>query len=88
MTIDVLFIVSGREPQCKPDPNYPHGKPVSFVENVLQKTCTWNIPYPAPRCGSYVVTCKKCGYRAAMTVAGWPDDPNMVTMPCRPESMN
>ena len=74
---------SGREPQCKPDPKYPDGVLVNLSTHAAQKTCCFNLPYPAPRCGSYVVNCKKCGYRAAITVAGRSDDPNAVIMPCQ-----
>jgi hypothetical protein len=83
MTIDVVFLDSGREPQCKPDPNFPEGKLVNLAPHALAKTCARNLPYPAPRCGSYIITCKKCGYRAAITVAGRPDDPNAIQMPCQ-----
>lgn len=80
--IDVLFIDSGREPTQKPDPKHPNGKRINLA-TVLQKTCTRNLPYPAPRCGAYEVTCRKCGYRAIVTVAGRADDPSMITMPCK-----
>ena len=83
MTIDVIFFDTGREPQCKPDPAYPNGIAVSLADNVLQKTCTRNLPYPAPRCGMYMVECTVCGYSAAITVAGRFDDPRTVTMPCK-----
>ena len=44
MTIDVRFIDSGREPQCKPDPRYPDGIDVNLADHVLQKVCCRNIP--------------------------------------------
>lgn len=80
--IDVMFIESGREPTEKPDPRYPNGARINLA-TVIQKTCTRNLPYPAPRCGAYEVTCRKCGYRAIVTVAGRADDPSMITMPCK-----
>lgn len=83
MSIDVQFIDSGREPQEKPDPKYPHGKPVSLLKHALAKGCTRNLPYPAPRCGMYQVTCRSCGFTALITVAGRPDDPNIITLPCK-----
>ncbi len=88
MTIDVRFIDSGREPQCKSDPKYPDGKPVNVAPNVLAKTCTFNLHHPAPRCGLYEITCRQCGFVALVTVAGRADDPNMITMPCKPKGMN
>jgi len=82
-SIDVEFIDSGREPKEKPDPKYPNGKPVSLLKYALQKGCTVNLPYPAPRCGLYKVTCRSCGFTAVITVAGRPDDPNILTLPCK-----
>jgi len=84
MTIDVYFLDHGREPQCKPDPKYPDGKPISLAPHALAKTCTRNLPHPAPRCGIYQIKCRTCGFTAAITVAGRADDPSMITMPCKP----
>lgn len=83
MTIDVMFLDSGREPQCKPDPKYPDGKPINLATDPMVKTCTMNLPFPAPRCGLYAIRCLECGFTAMLTVAGRPDDPNVVTMPCK-----
>jgi len=84
VTIDVLFLDSGREPQCKSDPRCPNGMPVNLAPGVvIEKTCSRNLPYPAPRCGVYQITCRQCGFTAAITVAGRPDDPRTVTMPCK-----
>jgi hypothetical protein len=85
MTIDVIFLDSGREPQCKPDPKFPDGKPINLATSPLAKTCTSNVPFPAPRCGLYAIRCLECGFTAMVTVAGRPDDPNTVTMPCQPK---
>jgi C4-type Zn-finger protein len=41
------------------------------------------LPYPAKRCGLFLVICDKCGYSAAITTAGRPDDPRKVTLPCK-----
>jgi hypothetical protein len=83
--IDVVFLDSGREPQCKPDPYWPNGKPINLVvdEMTKVKSCTYNLPYPAPRCGLYDIRCLECGFHVVLTVAGRPDDPNMVTIPCK-----
>ena len=45
--------------------------------------CCMNLPYPAPRCGVYVIICRKCGFKAVITIAGRPDDPRTVTLPCK-----
>ena len=85
MTIDVQFLDSGREPQCKSDPRWPDGKDISLVRDYSMgdSQCCMNLPYPAPRCGVYAITCRKCGFTAAITVAGRPDDPRTVTLPCK-----
>lgn len=79
MKID--WIDRGREPQCAPNPAYPDGKDLdcSFGE---AKTCFTELPYPAQRCGIYVVECEKCGMRVAITTAGRPDDPRSVKIAC------
>lgn len=81
--IDVKFIDSGREPQQPANPKYPDGIAASLLPHALAKGCTRNLPYPAPRCGMYLVTCRTCGYTALITVAGRADDPNKVTLPCK-----
>lgn len=83
MTIDIRFIDRGVEPKEKPDPKYPDGRPVNLTTNVLQKSCTYNAHYPAPRCGYYSVLCNDCGFTALVTVAGRADDPRTITIPCK-----
>ena len=80
---DVVFLDSGRASECKSDPKFPEGQPINLAPNAIVKTCSRNLPYPAPRCGVYLITCQTCHYRAALTVAGRPDDPCMVTIPCK-----
>jgi hypothetical protein len=82
MAFDVQFLDAGRTAQCAPDPAFPEGRRINLASNPVVKTCTRNLPYPAPRCGTYVVVCKECGYTGAVTVAGRPDDHRMITMPC------
>ncbi len=83
MTIEVTFVDSGRVAREKPDPAFPNGKPVNCATNALVKTCTRNLPYPAPRVGSYLIRCLRCDWRGVISVAGRPDDPNMVTIQCK-----
>jgi hypothetical protein len=83
MTIDVVFLDSGRDPTEKTNPDFPDGVLVNLAPHALAKTCTRNVPYPAPRFGVYSITCRKCKLNVAITVAGRTDDPNAVTLPCK-----
>jgi len=78
----IEWVDGKREPQCAPDPAYPNGKDLD-CSNGAAKTCTAQLTCPAPRCGHYVVECKRCGYRVAATTAGRPDDPRSIKMPCK-----
>jgi hypothetical protein len=81
--LEVEWVDFGREPRCKPDPDWPNGKPVNLMTDPDQKVCRADLPYPAPRCGLYVVKCKICGWSVGITTAGRPDDPPWVALPCR-----
>lgn len=78
----IEWIDSGREPQCAPNPKFSNGIDVD-CSNFAAATCTASLPYPAKRCGLYVVQCEACGYRVAITTAGRPDDPRSVKVPCQ-----
>ena len=73
----------GREPQCPPNPEYPFGIDADASDGA-DVTCQVDLPYPAQRCGVYVVTCAICGLRVGVTAAGRPDDPKSVKVACRP----
>lgn len=81
--IKVTWIDRFREPKCAPNPAHPDGIDVDLRTNKIRTGCAVELPYPAKRCGLYVVDCLKCGYRAAITTAGRPDDPRKVTLPCK-----
>jgi hypothetical protein len=78
----VKFIDSDREPKCKPNPRFPDGQHIDISQQ-SEQTCEAKIPYPAPRCGLMVVECEVCGFTVALTVAGRPDDPHTVKLPCK-----
>jgi hypothetical protein len=71
----------GREPQVKPNPDYPDGKDVDASLGAKQ-TCTCALPCPAKRCGEYWVTCHLCGAHVGCTTAGRPDDPRSIKVAC------
>lgn len=47
---------SGREPQCAPNPNYPKGIDLNVAESAIN-SCVCQLPYPAKRCGTYLIEC-------------------------------
>lgn len=79
------WIDGKREPQSPPDPNYPEGIDVIAVGLDAVATCEVKLPYPAKRCGIYVVECDTCGLTTIVTTAGRPDDPRSLTVACKRE---
>jgi len=81
---DVIFRRSGRGPaQCPPNPDYPHGMDLDAA-GTAPASCTVKLPYPAPECGHFLVSCHGCGLSVGVTAAGRPDDPSSIKLPCRP----
>lgn len=80
--INVEWIDGEREPQCAPDPNYPNGKQLD-ISVPGEKACGVELPYPAKRCGVYIVKCSVCGMSVGITTAGRPDDPCRARIPCK-----
>lgn len=83
--IRVEWIDSGRDPKCAPNPEFPNGMDVD-LSNGAPMRCMKLLPYPAKRCGYYVVECTACGLRVGVTTAGRPDDPRTVKLGCLPHS--
>jgi hypothetical protein len=77
----IEWIDREREPKCAPDPNFPSGKDV--VTPGDGKSCYVELPYPAKRCGIYVVECGRCKIRVGITTAGRADDPKSCTIKCK-----
>ena len=80
--VEIKWVDSGREPQCPPNPAFPDG---IDLDGTLpgEAGCSVRLPYPAKRCGHFVVECKACGSRTIITTAGRPDDPRSVKIVCR-----
>lgn len=83
MTLQVQWHDGGREPSSPPDPGAPHGVVVDLSNHAV-RTCKTSLPYPARRCGTYVIACDVCGLTAAVTTAGRADDPYLVQVACKP----
>jgi hypothetical protein len=64
------------------DPRYPDGIHLDITGG-RSPSCQVGLPYPAPRCGFYVVACDSCGVRIVVTTAGRTDDPRSVRIACR-----
>jgi hypothetical protein len=72
----------GREPKCDPNPDYPSGVDIDASWGAAH-TCQTPLPYPAARCGTYIVECAICGVRVGCTTAGRPDDPRSIKIACK-----
>lgn len=84
--MDITFIKSGRgKAQCPPDPAYPNGIALRPEAKPGTELCHINLPYPAPECGMWSVTCDRCQMNVLITAAGRPDDPISVLLPCNME---
>jgi hypothetical protein len=77
----ITWIDGKREPQEKPDLNHPHGIDLDLSRG-KRPVCETKLPYPAKRCGFYLVVCGKCAQRIIVTAAGRPDDPRSVRIRC------
>ena len=76
------WIDGGRYPREKPNPRYPTGVDLDCSDGA-EETCTAKLVCPTPRCGKWVVRCRRCGTTAIATTAGRPDDPRSLTLACK-----
>jgi hypothetical protein len=81
MTLSVRWIDHEREPQAAANPAFPKGIDVD-VSAGQSPVCIVTLPWPAKRCGVYLVACDICGFGAAITTAGRLDDPRSLTAAC------
>ena len=82
----VRWLDSGRAPlgpQHPFNPDFPQGRDLD-VSRGADPACTFELPYPAPRCGVFAVRCTRCGLQLGFTAAGRPDDPRQIKVACRP----
>jgi hypothetical protein len=78
----VDWVDQHRPPKHPPDPAWPNGAAIDVALNAL-RACRLELPYPAARCGLWVITCKQCGYAMSLATTGQADDPRSVRVPCR-----
>lgn len=79
--LKVNWIDRGREPQCEPNPDYPDGVDLDTSFGA-SSSCFTELPYPAKRCGYYLVVCDRCQQSVLITTAGRRDDPRSVKLAC------
>jgi hypothetical protein len=80
--LDVTWLDAKREPQNPSDPKYPDGIDADLTSGAV-KWCSTALPYPAKRCGSYLVECRICRMIVVVSTAGRSDDPRSVKIACR-----
>lgn len=81
-SLTVAWIDRGVEPQGPPDPTYPNGMGADFTGGA-GPGCSTLLPYPAKRCGYFLVSCRACKSNAILTTAGRADDPRWVRIACK-----
>jgi hypothetical protein len=80
--LHVAWVDRGFDPVCDPDPRFPNGVDID-VTNGQVRSCQTELPYPAERCGYFVVACSVCGLSCAITTAGRRDDPRSLKVACK-----
>jgi hypothetical protein len=85
MTFKIKWLDGHRNPQCPANPAFPNGMDID-ASHGLEPACKVDLPYPAVRCGKYLVSCNQCGANAMATTAGRADDPRSVKFPCKIQS--
>jgi hypothetical protein len=78
----VTWVDRGFEPTCKPDPNFPNGVDLDLTKGQV-RVCQTELPYPAKRCGCFLVDCSVCGLQCVVTTAGRRDDPRSIKVACK-----
>lgn len=84
MTLKVIWHDSGREPRNPPNLHYPDGIDLD-MSGGSDVYCRTLLPYPAKRCGHYLIKCTRCGLVTLVTTAGRRDDPRSVKIRCKGE---
>lgn len=81
MAFKTKFHTDGSAPVNPPRSEFPNGEDVDG-SNGARKTCTAQLPYPAPSRGVHICECEDCGLRVGVTAAGRPDDPRSMKVAC------
>jgi len=81
MSFTIEWYDGHREPTAAPDRQYPRGMDIDVSRGM--KACKTDLPYPAKRCGFFLVQCTVCKTNVTITTAGRADDPRSVRIACR-----
>lgn len=81
---EIVWDDRGHPPKVAPNPAFPDGVEVDASDGA-RLTCVAQLPYPTGKVnvGTWLVTCKLCRLRVAVTAASRPDDPRSVKLPCK-----
>lgn len=92
----IAWLDRGRPPRQPPNPVYPAGCHVDLTDEAMAEDrvklhvmpndgCIAALPYPTGRenVGTWLVECRLCGVKVAVTAASRPDDPRSVKLPCK-----
>lgn len=82
MKFDVKWIDRRRVARYPPNPEFPYGAHLDASQDA-KVHCTVPLPYPAARCGVYLVKCLTCQTAVGVTTAGRADDPVSVRLACQ-----
>jgi hypothetical protein len=80
--LTIKWIDRGFEPKNPPDPRYPNGIDLDLSEGA-SATCLTALPYPAKRCGYFLIACDECDFSGIITTAGRRDDPRSAKIACK-----
>lgn len=88
MAHEIRFRASGRgKAQCPPNPEYQNGIALN-ASRPDAPNCMVKLPYPAPECGLWIVSCDHCDMTVAVTAAGRTDDPISLAMECKAQEID
>lgn len=80
---EISFVWRSLKPATQPaNEAYPLGQAMDLTNGALP-ACLAKLKWPAEGVGTWMVTCLRCGFTAAITAAGRADDPTQVLVPCK-----
>lgn len=80
--LKVEWIDGKREARSPTNPAFPDGMQIDISAGAV-RFCYTVLPYPAARCGGYVIECDICHLKVALSTAGRADDPRSIKVACK-----